>query len=187
MPLPVDEELFAMVENRPDLLSTRKAYESQEAAVQAAIASQIPTTNVSVTRAMDTSAVGTLGAGVSIDVQLFDRNQGQIANARALRNKILQQYDEQVFAARAEVDSALADIRSIESQIATIQQAIPVFEQLVAAYDKAVKENNANVLVYYLAFNDLIQQRVALWRLRKQLMDAIITLETAVGSPLDPL
>lgn len=183
--LPIDEELFSMVESRPDLQSVRRTYDSQEAALRAAIAAQIPTTSVSVTRAMDTSAVGTLGAGVSIDLQLFDRNQGQIANECALRNKILEQYNEQVFTARAEVDAALVDIHSLEKQIATTQQAIPLFEQLVATYDKAVKDSNANVLVYYLAFNDLIQQRVDLWRLRRQLRDAIIALETAIGSTLD--
>jgi outer membrane protein TolC len=183
--LPSDQELLAISEGRADVDAIRRSYESQEETLRAAIAAQIPTTSLILTRASDTSEVGTLGAGISIDLQWFDRNQGAIATETAQRNKVHDQYVQQVFLARSEVGSALVDIRWLEEQIATVQQAIPVFQKLVDTYDKAVKEKNANAVVYYLAFNDLIQQQLELWRLRRQLIDARIALETAVGFPID--
>lgn len=178
---PAEADLYPLLDDRLDLVSLRRGYESQDQAFRAAVAAQVPTTNLSVARARDTGNVGTWGAGIAIDVPLFDRNQGNVTLERAKRNQLYDQYVQSVFDGRSDIALALAKLRVVEEQIDATQKAVASLDQLVKTYDAVVKRGAGNVLVYYQAFNNLAQSRVQLIQLQQQFIDAWIALEIAVG------
>jgi outer membrane protein, heavy metal efflux system len=179
---PDERDLLANIESRRlDLLGLRKGYESQDATVRAAILAQFPKMSVAFVRASDTTNVHTDGFNVTIDVPIFDRNQGAIATERATRQRLIDEYNQRVFEARSDIALAIADIRALDRQVAAAQEALPVLERLVDSAQKAREQGNADVLSYYTARNNLLQKRIQLIKLQEQLLEANTALEIASG------
>jgi outer membrane protein TolC len=179
---PAEHELFDNLESqRLDLLGLRQGLESQDAAVRAAILAQFPKMSVAIVPATDTGNVHTTGFNVTVDVPIFDRNQGVIATERATRQRLLDEYNQRVFEARSDIATATADIRSLDRQIAAAEEALPQLEKLVDSAQKAIEQGNVDVLSYYAARNNLLQKRIQLIKLQEQLLEAHTALEIASG------
>jgi len=119
---PAQEELSDDIKSRRlDLLGLRQGLESQDATVRAAILAQFPKMSVAIVPATDTGNVHTTGFNVTVDVPIFDRNQGVIATERATRQKLLDEYNQRAFEARSDIATAIADIRSLNRQIAAAE------------------------------------------------------------------
>jgi cobalt-zinc-cadmium efflux system outer membrane protein len=175
-------DLLANVESRRlDLLGLRQGYESQDATVRAAILAQFPKMSAAFVKASDTTDVHTSGFNISVDVSIFDRNQGVIATERATRQRLKDEYNQRVFEARSDLVVAIADIRSLDRQVAAAQEALPVFERLVSSAATAREQGNADVLSYYTARGTLLQKRIQLIKLQQQLLEAHTALEIASG------
>jgi len=177
----VDDLLAGMEDRRLDLLALRRGYESQEQTLRATVLAQFPKIMLGVHAARDNTDVQSVGVGASIDLPIFDQNQGAIASERATRQKLFDEYTARVFEARATVAQLVGDIRSIGEQIAAAEAALPALERLVQTYESAVGRHNADVLSYYTAWNDLAQKRIDLYKLKQDLMDNKIALEIATG------
>ena len=179
---PAEHELFDNLESqRLDLLGLRQGLESQDATVRAAILAQFPKMSVAIVPATDTSNVHTTGFNVTVDVPVFDRNQGVIATERATRQKLLDEYNQRTFEARSDIATAIADIRSLDRQIAAAEDALPLLEKLVASAQTAIEQRDADVLSYYTARSNLLQKRIQLIKLQEQLLEAHTALEIASG------
>src|SRR6266487_5970235 len=179
---PGERQLISDLESRRlDLLGLRQGLESQDATLRAAILAQFPKLAVGFSKASDTTNVHTTGFNVAVDVPIFDRNQGIIANERATRQRLLDEYNQRVFEARSDIAVAIADIRALDRQVAAAQEALPVLERLVDSAQKAREQGNVDVLSYYTARNNLLQKRIQLIKLQEQLLEAHTALEIASG------
>ncbi len=179
---PAEHELFDNLESqRLDLLGLRQGFESQDATVRAAILAQFPKMSVAIVPATDTGNVHTTGFNVTVDVPIFDRNQGVIATERATRRKLLDEYNQRAFEARSDIATAVADIRSLDRQIAAAEEALPLLGKLVESAQIAIEQHNADVLSYYTARSNLLQKRIQLIKLQEQLLEAHTALEIASG------
>jgi outer membrane protein TolC len=180
--VPSAAELEAGLEvRRLDLLGLQQGYLSQDATVRAEILKQFPRITLGFSKASDTSNVQTQGFAITAEVPIFDRNQGVLALERATRQKLLDEYHQRIFEGRSDIATALADIRSLNRQISAAEAALPVFEKLVSSAEAAMQERNTDVLAFYSARSGLIQRRVALVRLKQQLLEALTALEIASG------
>ena len=179
---PNERDLLNHVESRRlDLLGLRLGYESQDAAVRAAILAQFPRISLAFVRAKDNTNVQSSGFNVAIDVPIFDRNQGVIATERATRQRLLDEYHQRVFEARSDVAAAIADIRSLDQQLTAAEEALPLLQKLVDSAQTAIEQRNADVLSYYTARSNLLQKRIQLIKLQEQLLEAHTALEIASG------
>ena len=61
---------------------------------------QFPKVSLGFNRANDTSNVHTFGFGVTVDLPIFDHNQGAIATAKATRQQLYDEYVDRLFTAR---------------------------------------------------------------------------------------
>jgi len=179
---PAEADLFDNLEShRLDLLGLQQGLESQDATVRAAILAQFPKMSVAIVPATDTGNVHTTGFNLTVDVPIFDRNQGVIATERATRQRLRDEYNQRVFEARSDIATAIADIRSLDRQIAAAEEALPLLEKLVDSAQKAIEQRNADVLSYYTARSNLLQKRIQLIKLQEQLLEAHTALEIASG------
>jgi cobalt-zinc-cadmium efflux system outer membrane protein len=179
---PSQSELLADLENRRlDLIGLRQGYQSQEQTVRAAVLAQFPKVVLGFSHASDTTNVHTTGFGVTIDLPLFDRNQGNIAIERATRQKLFDEYETRVFEAHADIATAISDIRSLNRQVAAAQEAIPVLQHLVDIAREASDQGAADVLGYFQAKTNLNQKSLQIIKLQQQLIDSKIALELASG------
>lgn len=173
--------LDGLEERRLDLLALKRGYESEEAKLRVAILEQFPKINIGFSRANDTTNVHTVGPAVTIDLPIFDRNQGQIAVERATRQKLFDEYTARVFEARSVIAAAIANIESLMRQIDAAERALPALRRLVATYQDALSQGNADVLSAYTARTELAQKQIDILKLKQQLALNRVVLETAAA------
>ena len=183
LPLPPESELIADLENRRlDLVGLRQGYQSQEQTVRAAVLAQFPKVVLGFNpHSSDTTNVHTAGFGITIDLPIFDRNQGNIAIETATRQKLLDEYGARVFEAHSDIATAVADIQSLNRQIAAAEEALPVLQHLVDIAKEASDQGAADVLGYFQAKTNLSQKSLQIIKLKQQLLDSRIALELASG------
>jgi outer membrane protein, heavy metal efflux system len=183
--IPAAAQFIEGIEKRRlDLLALEYGYRGEEARLRAAILQQFPKINIGFSRAGDNTNVITTGFGVTIDLPLFDRNQGAIAVEDATRAKLFDEYVARLFEARGEITRILADMKSLQRQIEAAQTSIPILQSVVDSYRLALLQGNADVLTYYNARADLTTKRLELVDLKRQLADMYVALEIAAGSYL---
>ncbi len=173
--------LHGLEERRLDMLALKRGYESEDAKLRAAILGQFPNISIGFSRARDTGNVHSFGPAITIDLPLFDRNQGSIALENATRKRLFDEYTNRVFEARSDIAAALADIRSLNAQIAQTENALPAFRHVVETSGKALAEGNAEILGHYTLQNALTQKSLDILKLKQQLAQARIALETAAA------
>lgn len=166
---------------RLDLLALRHGYESQEERLRSAILAQFPKISLGFSRAGDTSNIITTGFGITIDLPLFDRNQGAIAIETATRTKLFDEYIARLFEARGEIARLLANIRSLQRHSDTAERLIPTLQKVADSYREALLQGNADVLTYYNARAELLAKRMELVDLKRQSADMYVALEIAAG------
>jgi outer membrane protein TolC len=182
LPLPSEGQFVADLENRRlDLVGLRQGYQSQEQTVRAAVLAQFPKVVLGFSHGSDTTNVHTTGFGITIDLPLFDRNQGNIAIETATRQKLFDEYATRVFEAHSDIATAVADIRSLNRQVAAAEAALPVLQHLVDIAKEASDQGAADVLGYFQAKTNLNQKSLQIIKLKQQLVDSRIALELASG------
>jgi outer membrane protein TolC len=178
-------QLFdGLEERRLDLMALKKGYESEDETLRAAILAQFPKISFGLTRARDTSSVDTIGLGVTMDLPIFDRNQGNIATEKATRQKLFDEYISRVFEARWDISMAIEDIQATNAQIADAEAALPQLQRFADVYRDALQKGNVDVLSYYAAQTSLINKQLAIVKLKQQLIENWIALEIAAGQYL---
>jgi outer membrane protein TolC len=185
--LPSGAELIDGIEERRlDLLALKSGYQAQEERLRGAVLAQFPKINIGFAHARDNTDVISSGFGITIDLPLFDRNQGAIAVEDATRTKLFDEYAARLFEARGEVARLIADMGALQKQVEAAQQSIPVLQDVVDSYRTALLQGNADVLTYYNARSDLTNKRLELLDLKRQLADMGVALEIAAGRYLEP-
>jgi cobalt-zinc-cadmium efflux system outer membrane protein len=180
--LPTPQKIMDGLEDRRlDLLALKKGYESHEAQVRAAILSQFPKINIGLNYARDVSNVITTGFAAAIELPFFDRNQGQIAETRASRKQLFDEYIARVFEAHSKIATILGDMRSLKKQIEGTEQSFQISTQLLETYKKALEEGNADILVYNTARDETDNLQLKILQLKRDLSDMGIALEIAAG------
>jgi outer membrane protein, heavy metal efflux system len=179
---PTSQVLLKDLERRRlDLIALRHGYDSQEAAVRAAILNQFPKVSIGPTVGRDVENVNTVGFALSISLPIFDRNQGAIAVEKATRRKLFDEYVNRIFETRSDIEMILMRIRYLNRQIAAAAQAQTDLQKLVDEYRKALDGGRVDALTFYAAWNDSSDSRMKLLALKGQLAQAVVALELAAG------
>jgi len=177
-------ELLAGLEtHRLDLVALKLGYESQEASLRAAIRSQFPKINLSLTQARDTGLVKTRGYGVAIDVPLFDRNQATIAHERATRQQLFDDYVARVAEARSEVVQLQAALSGTRGQLSAIDTELISLRELVEASDREYQAEGIDVLTWREARHAWLGLRLGRERVRQNYQELQLALGIASGRP----
>lgn len=176
--------LQGLEKRRLDLVALTLGYQSEEATLRAAVIAQFPKIGLSIAKASDTSNVRTISYGVTVDIPVFDRNQGQIAMARATRQQLFDEYIARVAEARSEVTQILADLEVTRAQLQAVNESLPQTEQLAASLTKEYQARNADVLAYRDARGTLATRRMEQIQLQQALLELSVALEIATGRPL---
>ena len=180
--LPNTSAMFDGLEQRRlDLLALRRGYDSQEAAVRAAVLEQFPRITIGPTINRDTDNIRTTGFGLNIELPIFNRGRGKITVERATRKKLYDEYINRVFETRSDIEQVKSGIRFLNEQIAAAQGTEADLEKLVKNYRVALTDGRANALVYSRRWSDLIDAQINVVDLKRQLAQAVVALELATG------
>ena len=173
--------------HRIDLVSLRRGYDSQDESLRAAIRGQFPKISLGLSNTRDYGNFLTLGPALTIDLPIFDRNQGNIAAARATRQQLYDEYIARVFEARADIVRAITLINALNEVVRLKDTEVQSLRHFVDVEQEALKTGNLDAATYYTAAVSLSQKQIELIKLRQDLLHAEITLEVAAGRAVFPI
>jgi outer membrane protein TolC len=142
---------------------------------------QFPKIGLSVNRMNDTTPIYTRGVGVTVDIPIFDRNQGQIAVARATRQQLFDEYVARVAEARSEAVQVLASLAIARAQLGTVEGSLPELSRLVSSFEAALKTRNADESMYRDARSALASRLIEQNLLQQEVAELEVALEIATG------
>jgi outer membrane protein TolC len=161
--------LVTLPNRRPDLVALQYGYQAQEEAVRQAVLLQFPNLVLGAAANSDNASVINAGPQATIGLPIFDRNQGGIAIARALRTQLRAEYAARLANVTGEVGALLSEAEQLSRQLDVARRDLPA-AQLAA--DRASAAFAASLLDER-SYVDLITNRYS----REQ---AVLTLETGL-------
>lgn len=176
--------LDGLEKRRLDLVALSLGYQSAEASLRAAVQAQFPRIGLGFGASRDTTNVHTRNFGVSVELPLFDRNQGQVALGAATRQQLFDDYVARVAEARADVVKILSDLAVLHKQLHALDAGLPELERLAAAMDQAMKTRNADAAAWRDAHVALFARQADRARMRQNILELGVALEIATGRPL---
>lgn len=184
VPADIDQRLAALPERRPDLLALRIGYQAQEVKLRQAVLKQFPTISFGLSYARDTSNITTRGYSIGVSLPLFDRGRGAIAVETATRQRLFDEYQSRLAAARSEVDRIRLDLPDL---IRRTQQAESDAERL-RLEQRAATQSFAEGMLDWNAYVTLstasIARRMEGVQLALTLQEQQEMLRTLLGSEL---
>ncbi len=182
--LPDPARLVALADrHRLDLVALRAGYQAQEARVRRAILGQYPGFTIGFGKAADTSNVQSYSPSLTLDIPLWNRNRGVIAESEATRAQLRAVYSARLFQTRAEIFRLVADLRRLEQEIQPLQQQVPKLEQAEIRLRRAAAEHNVTLIDYESVRSQSLAKRLQLLGLRGIYAAQQAALEMAVGLP----
>jgi cobalt-zinc-cadmium efflux system outer membrane protein len=172
-------------ERRPDLVALRLGYRSADEDVRTAIIGQFPAFALGGAWGDDTANNRTVGPTATFDLPVFDRNQGQVAQTRATRLMLHEQY-------QARLDRAVGTVRALEATIAHLRSdlreargAAAGARQLAKAAEQAYSQGNLDQRSLADYETTALQREIEAMALERSLGEARIamTIELGLGLP----
>lgn len=176
--------LGTLPQRRPDLLALRAGYAAQDEQLRVAILSQFPDLILGASASSDNSKVISGGPNIQLGLPVFDRNQGNIAIARATREQLNREYTARLDAVTGEVGALLSERDQIALQLAAVRHDL---DEARAAAERAGKAFAASTLDER-SFVDLLSNRFSkeqeVMTLELALFDRQVAIQTLIGAGL---
>lgn len=176
--------LASLPERRPDLLALRFGYASQDEALRAAILAQFPDFILGGSVSSDNSKVVNGGPTVQVSVPLFDRNQGNVAIARATREQLRTEYTARLDAATGEVGALLSEMEQLRAQLATVERDLPAARSAAARASSAFAASALDERAYVDLVTNRFTKEQEVFTLQLALLDRQVAIEALLGTGL---
>lgn len=180
-PQAVDSALAALPEQRPDLAALRAGYLAQDKRYRGALLAQFPAINAGFTDSRDTAGIRSTSLGLTLSLPLLNRNRGNIAIEQATRQKLYEEYQLRVHAARSEVDRLLAEQALSAAESARVDADLAALERMLANSEQALRINNIDVLMFINARAALLAKQLERIALRQAIQEQRVALQTLLG------
>ena len=178
----VRRALPQLADRRPDLIALQLGYRAQEAKIRAAILSQFPALALGPIAGRDTTDVRTVGPQVTLDLPIFNHNQGNVAIERATRAQLHAEFTARLASADGQVEAALADIALLRTQIRNVRGQLATAVRVAGVAQAAFRAGNLDERSYVdLVLNRLDKQQ-ELVQLEQSLLDLWVATATLVGA-----
>ncbi|MBS0589233.1 MAG: TolC family protein [Proteobacteria bacterium] len=178
----VRAQLPDLANRRPDLIALQLGYHAQEEKVWGAVLAQFPLFSIGPSYGRDSSNVRTLGPQLTMDLPVFDRNQGNVASERATREQLHAEFEARLIAAKSEIEAMLADQVLLQKQLdgkrSMLAQMAPMAERVQAAFRQ--RDIDERSYVDLIASRNAKQQEIL--ALHLTMLEQQVALATLVGA-----
>jgi outer membrane protein TolC len=183
----VEQALPSLADRRPDLVALQLGYRSQEKKVRGAILAQFPMLSLGITGGHDNTNVRTLGPQITIDLPIFNRNQGNIAIETATRQQLHDEFTARLTTAKAQVQSLLADIALLQNQAAAKQPQLTQLEQTLVHAQSAYGAGDLDERTYVDVLSARNAKQQEILAIEQILLEQQIAVQTLIGAGMPPV
>jgi len=177
----IEAALAALPRRRPDLIALQAGYRAQDERYRGALLAQFPALNVGLTRARDSSGIGSDAIGITMSLPFLNRNRGNIAIERATRQKLYDEYQQRLQASRNEIEGIAAEQALDAHQLAQIDAAIVELQATLARSDTAYRADAVDALAYANVRAALLAKQVERINLWQAMLEQRVALQTLLG------
>ncbi|MDE1918525.1 MAG: TolC family protein [Sphingomonadales bacterium] len=183
-PAALRASLPSLPDRRPDLIALRFGYASADEGVREAIAAQFPDLVLGGSGSSDNSQVINAGPNAALGLPVFDRNQGQIAIARATRAQLRAIYDARLSAVVGEVEGLLAQQAQITAQLERVRAELPAAREAAGHAAAALSAGAMDERAYVDFVVNRFAKEQEFMTLQTAAIDRQIALQTLTGEGL---
>lgn len=181
-PSDLDERLLS---SRLDLKAREAAYQVSEDELRLATARQFLKLRAGPLYSHDGSSENFAGVSASVEIPIFDRNQGEIAEKTAARDRARAEYTAALHRLRSDAAAALARVRAIRAEIDTQErEVLPLLERSQTLSRGAFEAREINVLDWVTAQQRALRTRRAYLETVTSYRRALLDLEALSGFPV---
>lgn len=171
---------------RFDLHARAAAYRTREAELRLAVARQFPNLSIGPSFEKEVDGTDSFGLGGSLALPLFDRNQGEIAEREAARDRARAEYVARLHELRARAFEARATLRRAQSEVELQErESLPAVERVESLFEGALRAREISVFEWISVRTRAVQARTDLLDAAAAYAVAAVDLEAATGMPLD--
>ena len=171
-----------MAERRPDLVALQFGYAAQDEKLRAAILAQFPNLTVGVTGGSDNSNVRNFGPQITLELPIFDHNQGNIAIERATRQQLRDEFAARLASAEGQVRAMVSEIALLSRQLVTARQQGALLRRSAAEAAAAFAAGNLDERGYLdLVMGGLAKDQEIIG-LEQSLLEQQVAIATLVGA-----
>ena len=191
----VEAALAKVAQLRPDLRALQGGYESQEQNLRQAVLAQFPSLSLGVTRLTDTpgdtssygSVIHAFSIGASLNLPLFDRNQGNIAIQNATRAQLLAEYQARLDQTTGDAWRVWDEMQQLNAAIKDIEARLPELQMAAEDAERAYMTGDLPALTYVALQSAVLNRQSELADLRQSLWNDAIALGSILGTQVEPV
>jgi outer membrane protein TolC len=169
-------------QRRPDLVALQLGYQSQEATLRAEVLAQFPMLSVGYAASQDNSRVRNGGPAVTIDLPIFNRNQGNIAIAKATRQQLHDEYVARLTAANSEITALLDEQLQARAQLAALEPQLPEIQRTAEAANNAWQQHLIDIRSYVDLILTAQNRQAAAITLQQTALEQQVAMDTLLGT-----
>jgi outer membrane protein TolC len=166
---------------RPDLIALKLGYGAQDEKYYAAILGQFPALVLGGSGGHDTSAIYTIGPSVTMDLPIFNHNQGNIAIEKATRQKLHAEYTSRLTADVAEIRGLLADQLLLRSQLTGAQSSAAEADRAAQAAESVYAAALIDARTYVDLVSAALSRKQEVVTIEQGLLEQQVALATLTG------
>jgi outer membrane protein TolC len=182
----IETALANVARSRPDLRALQFGYQSQEETLRKSVLSQFPSLSLGVGTANDTTNVHTVSLGATLNLPLFDRNQGDIAVQSATRAQLAAEYQARLNQATGDAWRIWSEMQQLNAAIRDIEARLPELHLAADNAEKAYLTGDLPALTYVTLQSSVLNRQTELSDLRQSLWSDAIALSSVIGTQIEP-
>jgi outer membrane protein TolC len=171
-----------LANRRPDLIALQLGYRSQDEKFRGSIVGQFPALTFGPSYARDTSDVRSFGPQLTMDLPIFDRNQGNVAIEKTTREQLRAEFQARLSAAHSEVLASLATQRLLARQLEQERAELPVLKGFAEQAESAMKAGNIDERAYVDLVSANYTKQQTVLTLEQQLLEQEVAVATLIGA-----
>jgi outer membrane protein TolC len=186
-PQAVAQALPSLAERRPDLIALQLGYRAQDAKLRTAILSQFPNLTLGVTGGSDNSNIRNFGPQVTLELPIFNHNQGNTAIEHATRQQLHDEYAARLTGAIGQVRAMTAEIALLSHQLETVRRDLAVTLRAAAQAEAAFTAGNLDERSYVDLVSARLTKEQEIVTIEQSLLEQEVAIGTLIGAGMPPI
>ncbi len=183
----IEAMLPTIAQRRPDLVALRLGLRAQDARLRAAVLSRFPNLLLGVTGGSDNSNIRNIGPQVTLELPVFDRNQGNIAIERATGRQLQAEYAARLAGAVGQIRAMLSEQALQDRQIGVLRQELTQAARDAAGGSRALATGDLDERGAIDLIATAVSKRVELVGIEQSMLEQQVAIAALLGLGLRPV
>ena len=167
---------------RPDLVALQLGYRAQNARLRTAVLSRFPNLTLGITGGSDNSNVRNVGPQITLELPVFNQNQGNIAIETATRQQLHDEYAARLATATGQVKAMVGEVDLLNHQLQDVRREIAGMRRVAVQAEAAFNAGNLDERSYVDLVGAHLTKEQDVVTIEQSLLDQQVAIATLIGA-----